>query len=154
MGPLYDAEEREVDIYKKLFEYPEIPKTLIGPNITVGELGELAVVAKKLEIMSKTLQPPLAVTLHDLPPNGLPSMAFEQRLASIQRKAEHVAGSDLGDGGLTSLTLYADFVEVDKRTFEFIRQLRRKEPLLANLMGEYFKEPDYSKIPGIIRNAL
>lgn len=65
----------------------------------------------------------------------------------VQRKAERVSGSDLGDGHIAMLTFYADAVEVDKRTREFLSQVRRADPTLGSLMCTFFSSSDYAEIP-------
>jgi hypothetical protein len=44
--------------------------------------------------------------------------------------------------------MYADYVEVDKRTFEYLSQLRRRNPRFVGLIHEFFKSSDYAEIPG------
>mgnify|MGYP007059536192 CR=1 FL=1 len=38
----------------------------------------------------------------------------------------------------------------DKRTNEYLNQIRASRPEPAELMGHYFRTTDYSKIPGIL----
>jgi len=56
-----------------------------------------------------------------------------QKPCSNSKKAERVSGSDLSDQHLATLVLYADGVEVDKRTNEYLRQVERAAPGLAVL---------------------
>ncbi|HLQ45231.1 MAG TPA: hypothetical protein VK137_10915, partial [Planctomycetaceae bacterium] len=64
-----------------------------------------------------------------------------------------VSGSDLGDGQLAVLVLYADAVQVDKRTSHYLEQIKRRNPDLGDLMCPFFKESDYSKIPDRFRQS-
>jgi len=132
---------------QRLLESVNVPLDLVSPEMTCGELGELAVYAKRLKMISKSLRPPIELTMRDVPQDTLPSYVLERKLASIQRKAERVSGSDLGDRHIAPLIFYADGIEVDKRTCEFLNQVRRNEPKLASLMGRFFPSSDYSQIP-------
>lgn len=135
------------NLKQKLLEYQDVPKEFVSPEMTLGELGELAVYAKCLRMISESLYPPIKLTMKDVPQDTLPSYALERRLASIQRKAERVSGSDLGDRRIAPLIFYTDGVEVDKRTCEYLNQVRRNEPKLASLMGQFFLSSDYCQIP-------
>jgi hypothetical protein len=127
-------------------EQAGIPKELIDPEMTIGEIGELAVYAEQLKIFSRNLNPSCSISMRDVTPDTLPSYALERGLAGIQRKAERVSGSDIGDRQLAPLAFYVDVIEVDKRTFEYVRQLRRAEPNLDQLLGRFLASSDYIQI--------
>jgi hypothetical protein len=114
--------------------------------MTIGEFCELGVYAVRLKTFSGSLHPPRELTVSDVPSRSLPSYVLETRLASIQRKAERVSGSDLGDNCIAPLVLYTDAIEVDKRTCEFLKQMLRSEPELVPLVGRFFRTSDYSRI--------
>ena len=125
----------------------DVVDELVSPEMTVGECCELAVYAKHLKIFSEYLRPAIKLTMKEIPPDTLPSYVLQRKLYSIQRKAERISGSDIGDRYVAPLIFYADAVEVDKRTCEFLNQIRRSEPKLASLMGRFFSSSDYSQIP-------
>lgn len=135
------------NIVQRLAECAGVPYEFVRPEMTIGQLGELGVYASHLRMGSMSLHPPRKLTIRDVPPNTLPSYVLERRLLSIQRKADRVSGSDMGDSCIAPLVLYADAIEVDKRTHEFLRQVRREEPELARLMKQVFATSDYSQIP-------
>jgi len=127
-----------------------VPLDLISPEMTIGEIGLLGVYAKQLTILSKKLRPPVILTAKDIPPDTLPSKVLEANLASIQRRASRVSGSDLGDGHIAPMVFYADAIEVDKRTFEYLEQVQRNQSRLSSLFGSFFRSSDYAVIPGKI----
>ena len=135
---------------QELLKYQGVPNEFVSPEMTIGELWELTVYAKRLKMIAKNLHPPIELTMEDIPLDTLPSYSLERKLASIQRKAEKVSGSDMGDRHIIPLIFYADGIEVDKRTYEYIKQVRRNEPELALLMGHFFRSSDYSKIPSLL----
>jgi hypothetical protein len=128
----------------------DIPPEFVSPDMTIAEIGELGGYAERLSRLAGRLRPPVDVSIRDVPPGTLPSHVLERALSSLQRKAERVSGSDLGDAHVAPLIFYAYAVQVDKRTNEFLSQVRRNEPSLASLMGRFFPSPDYSQIPKLL----
>lgn len=124
-----------------------IPEEFISLDMTIGEFGALGVYAKQLQILGEGLMPPIALSMRDVPPDTLPSHVLEKRLSAIQRRSARVSGSDLGDGFIAPLVLYADRVEVDKRTHEYLNQVRRMDPRMGVLMKPYFSCPKYERLP-------
>jgi hypothetical protein len=137
----------EEDLLVQTVRLHRIPPNLVDPEMTVGEFGKLVEYAQQLTILQESMQPKVVVTMNDIPPKALPSYVLSQQLAEIQRRAPRVSGSDLGDAYIAPLSLYADIVVVDKRTAEFVNQLKRVEPKLSTLMGRYLCEPQYQNIP-------
>jgi hypothetical protein len=138
------------NLVQRLAECAGVPYELVSPEMTMEQLGELGVYAKRLKMGSTSLRPPTELTIGDVPPDTLPSYVLERRLVSIQRKAKRVSGSDIGDSFITPLVFYADAIEVDKRTYEFLRQVRADEPELAPLMKRVLPSSDYSQIPKLL----
>jgi len=143
-------DEMEGNLVQRIAEWGGVPYEFVSPKMTISEFGELAVYATRLKTLSRSLHPPRELTVRDVPPNSLPSYVLETRLASIQRKADRVSGSDLGDDCITPLVLYTDAIEVDKRTCEFLKQMLRGEPELVALVGRFFRTIDYSQIPELL----
>ncbi|REJ68194.1 MAG: hypothetical protein DWQ31_08670 [Planctomycetota bacterium] len=135
------------DLYEQLLKYRGIPQEFVTDDMTFGDIRNLIEYKGHLAILSESLDPPATVTVRDVPPETLPSYVVERRLAGIQRKATRVSGSDLGDGYIAPLTLYADGVEVDKRTYEYLTQMKRDCPAIAGVLGHFFRSADYAEIP-------
>jgi hypothetical protein len=123
-----------------------VPTELLRPEMTIGELGELAVYIKQLQLISEDLRPSVQVTVRDVPPETLPSYEVQHRLSRLQKLAPRVSGSDHGDGYLAMLVLYADAVEVDKRTFEYLQQVLRGNSGMKSLVGQLYRASDYSNL--------
>lgn len=116
----------------------------------MNEIGELAVYAQRLKSATECIVPPVELTIIDIPQDTLPSYVLERKLVSIQRKSERISGSDMGDSYIAPLIFYADGVEVDKRTNEYLKQVLRKEPEIASMVGKFFSSSDYSQIPDLL----
>jgi hypothetical protein len=142
------------DPIQRLLEFHGVPPDLVTDDMTVGDIGLLAVYIKQLKIISEGLNARTTITVHDVPPNTLPSYVLAHELSKIQRKAIRVSGSDLGDGHIAPLVLYADSVEVDKRTCEHLTQVKRACPAIAGLMGHFFRSADYAEIPDRCESAV
>lgn len=135
------------DPIDRLFESYNVPKDFVTPDMKVSELGELAVYVKQLALLAERIRPKVSVGIRNIPPETLPSYVLERRLRAIQQGAIRVSGSDLGDGNIAPLVMYADSVEVDKRTFEFLNQIKRAHPTVGVLMGSFIRSGDYSQLP-------
>jgi hypothetical protein len=135
------------EIITQLLKIKGVPEGCVVDNMTLGDLGELAIFAKRLKDILCNMNLQHNITVRDIPINALPSYAIERKLASIQRKAQKVSGSDFGDRHMVPLVFYADAVEVDKRTWEYLNQIKRDDAQLASLIGDsYFKSEDYGQI--------
>jgi hypothetical protein len=136
----------ETDPVEALLKLFGVPMELIEPATTVEEVGELGIFVKQLQIITKHLRPIANLTVLNVPIAALPAYVFERRLRALQKRADKVSGSDVGDGHIASLVLYADFVQVDKRTHNYLEQLKRSLPGLGELMCRFFKVGDYPEI--------
>ena len=130
----------------QLLEFHGVPPNLVTDDMTISEVGQLGVFVKQLALLSEGLRPRVQVTVHDVTQDLLPSYFIQQRLSEVQRKAERVSGSDLGDGHIAPLLLYSDGVEVDKRTCEYLTQVQRACPRIAEVKGKFFRAADYMEI--------
>lgn len=134
------------DPIQRMFEFFGIPQNLVTDEMTVEDIGQLAVYIEQLNLIGKNLVPQTTVTVQDAPIDTLPSYVLQQRLAKVQGKAVRVSGSDFGDSYIAPLILYADSVEVDKRTHEYLNQVQRSCPSIGSLMGHFFRSVDYVEI--------
>lgn len=125
-----------------------LPPECIDLDMTLAQLGALAAYAEQLRIIANKINASPHLTVREVPLDTLPSHALERRLTAIQMKAPRVSGSDLGDGCIAPLLFYADVVQVDKRTHEYINQIARREPRLASLMNKCLPSMAYADIPG------
>ncbi|MDB5386298.1 MAG: hypothetical protein JWM11_1944, partial [Planctomycetaceae bacterium] len=124
-----------------------VPKELITPEMTIGELGELGNYVAQLKVITGNLPACYRVTIKDVPIGALPSIVLDQRLTRIQQKTPRVTGSNIGDRRLAAMALYADGLDVDKRTHDYLRQVQNADPSLKAIMRPYFRGSDYATIP-------
>jgi hypothetical protein len=135
------------DPYKAILDVHGVPRELAKPDMTVGELGELAIFVAHLRQLGTTLRPPVQVSVLDVPPDSLPSFVLERAMRHEQYQAHRASGSDLGDTHIAVLGFYIDAVEVDKRTFNHIEAIRRKRRHLRQSLSCVFRSPDsYDRI--------
>ena len=138
------------DAIEHILEWTGIPRQLITPEMTINEIGALATYARVLKMVSRKLRTSVNLSITDVLPERLPSYALLLQLEVVQRKADRVAGSDLGDQHIAALLPYADFVEVDKRTNEYLRRVGRQNPELAEVMGRFGRTPHYDMVPALV----
>lgn len=141
------------DPIESILRLSGIPANSIHDKLTIGEIGELAAYVRQLAILSEQLVPRMPITARDVPLETLPSLILEKRIAACQRKVTRVSGSNLGDAQIAPLLLYADAVELDKRTLEYLRQVKRSLPSLSGLMRRSFRAPDYSQLPELVNSV-
>jgi hypothetical protein len=147
-------EEQGGDLIVRILEHYDVPRELVTPDMTVLDVGALAAYIAQLKLFCRAMRPPVTVSVRDVPPDALPSYVVEHRLAAIQRQAARVSGSDFGDGHIAPLTLYADGVEVDKRTCEYLTRVQRADGRLKALMHPFFRSADYAEMPGRLEGAV
>ena len=75
-----------------------------------------------------------------------PTWLLWKELYKIRIKAQQASGSDINDGFLTGLCLYTDLTIVDKRTHEYLTQIKRKNKLLKEHICKFEKLSYYSKL--------
>lgn len=141
------------DPIERLLEHFGIPPEITSPKMSIADLGLLCVYSRQLAILGRKLRTPFPLNAKDLPPGRLPSHVLSGRLESLQRTADRVSGSDLGDQHIASLILYSEFVEVDKRTGEHLRRIQKKDQGLASLMGHFGRHPRYDELIGLIEQG-
>jgi len=134
------------DWIRRIAESFGIPPESITDEMTVEDISELAAYMRQLVVFSKHLRPYRKLTVHDVPWQSLPSYVLQRKLEAHQRRAPRVSGSDAGDRQIAPLTLYADFVDVDKRTGEFLRQVRAADRDLDGLMGTFGRASPYGDL--------
>ena len=72
-----------------------------------------------------------------------PTWLLWKELYKIRVNAERASGSDINDNLLVGLCLYADLTIVDKRTHEYLTQIKRKNNLIKKHIGNFEKLSNY-----------
>ncbi len=82
----------------------------------------------------------------NLKEKNCPTWLLWKELYKIRTKAQRASGSDINDGFLAGLCLYTDLTIVDKRTHEYLTQIKRKSNLLKEHIGRFEKLSHYSQL--------
>jgi hypothetical protein len=133
--------------YVAILQVYGIPRELVTEKTTMRRLRELSIYVGLLKMLVDELNPAAKVTVLDVSPESLPSSVIERELQHCQRSAERVSGSDMGDSHIAPFSLYLDAVEVDKRTDDHLRKIRRGNPRVAQHLGHVFRCSDYANLP-------
>ena len=116
-----------------------VPAEFVGDNTTVGELSSLVSLSLQIAAIGERLRPPLRVSLADVRRQELPTLEFCETLQETQTQAIRYAGNDMSDSQIAAMALYADAVEVDKRTFDYITRLAHKNSIVNSVVGKFIK---------------
>ena len=81
-----------------------------------------------------------------------PTWLLWKELYKIRTKAERASGSDINDALLAGLCLYSDLTIVDKRTHEYLTQIKRKNTILKDYIGRFEKLSGYTELLNYLPN--
>jgi hypothetical protein len=118
----------------------------IGPETTVGDVGNMAVFRRKLELLNEYLSLPFQELKARVKEDRLPSGIISNAIARYHPDTREWDGSELADRYLACLAAYADITYVDKRTHEASRQARQKSKIFDSLVHHMEKDGEYSEI--------
>ena len=132
-------------MFENILRYRNVPLQAVNDKTTIGDIGDMAVYTERLRLLGNRLRPQAQLNIINTPDDAFPTYALSRQLEAQQRKADRVAGSDLGDSQIAPLALYADFLEVDKRTLHHIARIR-KHGEFNSLLPILKRAADYSLI--------
>lgn len=121
-------------------------------DMTIGEVSDLWHFRQHLKLLQRRNMQGQPFGPKDVLPEQLPSWTFRHQLSRAQNMANRVEGSNLIDTRLAGLALYTEFVEVDKRTAEYLRQLKRRHST-GDLLNLTFRCSNYPRVIDAIRAA-
>jgi hypothetical protein len=139
LADLAQIKELSGNPYSAILDVHNVPISHVNPEMTVGELGELAVYVAHLHVLGKALRPAKHVTINDAPLDALPSHAVERAIRQEQHRAIRASGSDLIDGHVVALGFYIDAVEVDKRTYAHVEKVRNDRQDMSEHMRVFVR---------------
>ena len=111
-----------------------IDPTQVSDRTTIYDLAEMSAFALKLKLVSRVLGLAEPVTVRDIPMDKCPSEIVQTGVERRRRSAPRAQGGDLIDSYRATLACYCDITIVDKRTKEYIRQLRTQNDLAKALI--------------------
>ena len=149
MGRLSSASGDALTIILSYFGMSREDVTL---DMTIGEVSDLWHFRQHLKLLQRRNMQGQPFGPKDVLPEQLPSWTFRHQLSRAQNMANRVEGSNLIDVRLAGLALYADVVEVDKRTAEYLRQLKRRHSI-GDLLKVTFRCSNYTGVIEAIRAA-
>jgi hypothetical protein len=120
----------------------------IGPETTIGDVGNMAVFRKKLQVLNRSLNLPFEELKKRVEEERLPSGVISNAIVRYHPDTREWDGSELADRYLACLAAYADVTYVDKRTHEASRQARQKSATFASLVRHMEKAGGYNEIAG------
>jgi hypothetical protein len=130
----------------RILEVSGVGLSEIGPETTVGDVGNMAIFRRKLELLNEYLSLPFQELKARVKEDRLPSGIISKAIARYHPDTREWDGSELADRYLACLAAYADITYVDKRTHEASRQARQKSKTFASLVHHMEKDGEYSEI--------
>ena len=131
---------------RRILKLSGIELSEVGPETTVGDVGNMAVFRKKLELLNEQMGFPWSELKARVTEERLPAGVISGGIASYHPDTRQWDGSELADRHLACLAAYADVTYVDKRTHEASRQARQKSKAFASIVRRIEKSSEYSTI--------
>lgn len=110
------------------------------------EYNLLIIFKKRIKGISKCFSIVNEKKILEIEEKSCPTWLLWKELYKCWIKAERVSGSDINDAFLSGLCMYVDLTIVDKRTYEYLSQIKRKNKTLKPLIGRFEKLSTYSDI--------
>lgn len=131
---------------RRILELYGIELSEIGPETTVGDVGNMAVFRKKLALLNEQMGFPWTALTERVREERLPSGVIGGAIARYHPDTKEWDGSELADRHLGCLAAYADVTFVDKRTLEASRQAKQKSKAFASVVRSIERAADYVTI--------
>lgn len=100
----------------------------------------------RLELISEKFPESQKDKIVNLKEECCPTWLLWKEIYKIRVKAERASGSDINDAFLAGLCLYSDLTIVDKRTHEYLTQIKRKDISISKYMQRFEKLSCYLDI--------
>jgi hypothetical protein len=115
-----------------------IEEAELGGVTSVDILAGRNIWKRQSEIIARSAGLP-ASTVERMRTRDVPSLYLAERIADCQRRDPRASGGNPDDARLACLSLYAGLTTVDKRTAEFVRQIRKNVSALDTVMGRVMR---------------
>jgi hypothetical protein len=106
----------------------------LGRPISADQLADKYIWKRQSQILAR-IADVSASAVEALRRSEIPSLHLCDQIAASRRGSRRSEGGDFDDAALACLSLYAGLTSVDKRTAEFVRQVRKHSPELDHVMG-------------------
>jgi hypothetical protein len=136
--------------YEAFFEQFGHNPNEFSKDVTLGEFKDVVYRRKKLEISIQQLGLKIESVWPKLQNYQLPSEKVISEIRRSRKNAIRASGSDLNDDYLASLMPYLDAVVVDKRTYEYLMQAKKRNPQISALIDSMVKVSSYNQLPSVL----
>ena len=137
-------------VFETFFEQFGYKPNEFPEDVTIGEFKYAADRRKKLGIAIQLLGLEIESVWPKLENYRLPSEEVISAIHNSRKNAIRASGSDLNDDYLASLMPYLDAVVVDRRTYEYLMQAKKRNPRISTLIGSMVKVSSYNQLPSVL----
>lgn len=113
---------------------------------TWEDLECIPIFRTRLKLISNSFPASERSRILNLKEENCPTWLLWKELYKIRVKAQRASGSDINDGFLAGLCLYTDLTIVDKRTHEYLTQIKQKSKILKEHINQFEKLSHYSQL--------
>ncbi len=139
--------------YEAFFEQFGHKSNEFPEDVTIGEFKYAADRRKKLGTAIQLLGLEIESVWPKLENYRLPSEEVISAIRNSRKNAIRASGSDLNDDYLASLMPYLDAVVVDKRTYEYLMQAKKRSPQISMFIGSMVKVSSYNQLPSVLNGS-
>lgn len=141
-----------ISAHETFFEQFGYKSNEFSKDVTLGEFKATASRRKKMETAIQQLGLDIESVWPKLQNYLLPSEKVISEIRVSRKNAIRASGSDLNDDYLASLIPYLDAVVVDKRTYEYLVQAKKRNPQISTLIGSIVKVSSYNQLPSVLND--
>jgi hypothetical protein len=128
---------------RKDFAAKDVELDELGPNAYLADLLDLVVFRKQLRVISKWADLTWEQVKSLATIDKLPSAMIERGLRLYGQDQKERKGSEINDRYLATLACYADLTYLDKRTLNDFREVKRRYPVLKELLQQTEKNSNW-----------
>lgn len=136
-------------IEKYFFDKNNITKDEYSKLKTFEDFEYLSIFKNRLEIISSSFDDSTKFKIFNLKEKDCPTWLLWRNLHKIRKKAlknNKIEGGNINDLILANFVLYADITVVDKRTFEYLNQLKKQNKSISSLINTFIRVSNYYEI--------
>lgn len=144
-----DFSKETANIKKNFLDENNITENEYNQLKTSEDYEYLCIFKERLKTISNSLDNSIKSEIFSLKEKDCPTWLLWKNLHKIRKKSlknNRIEGGNVNDSFLINFILYADITVVDKRTFEYLNQLKKQNLNILPYINTYIKVSKYYEI--------